>query len=84
MNDETKYPWQQPILEAFLASPEALPLKVNVAEKAIAARLVDARKPDLEEQLALNDGLQTLRVLLAEINASRKPPDGNEKKRDIA
>src|SRR5215469_14684900 len=36
---ESEYPWQQKVMDAFRASPDSLPLKINVAERAIAARL---------------------------------------------
>lgn len=73
-----KYPWQQPVIDALQSSvPESLPAKINVAEKAIAARLTDANHADIEEQLALKDALQGLRVLLA----GTRPPSTPAKER---
>ena len=54
-SDGIKYPWQQYVLEAFVASPESLPAKINVAERAIAVRLTERLEPGPEERLALND-----------------------------
>ena len=66
-NDEgtPKYPWQYAVKDAFKSPLDSLPGKIKVAEKAIAARLTDANHADIEEQLALKDALQGLRVLLA-------------------
>jgi hypothetical protein len=60
-----KYPWQCAVIDAFRSPLDSLPGKIKVAEKAIAARLTDANHADIEEQLALKDALQGLRVLLA-------------------
>ena len=73
-----KYPWQEPVIDALQSVPESLPAKINVAEKAIAARLTDADHADKEEQLALKDALQWLRTLIAE---TRPQPAGAAEKR---
>jgi hypothetical protein len=63
---ELKYPWQQCLMDAFLALPESLPAKTNIAERAIAARFLERNEPDADEKLALNDALRALRVLIGE------------------
>ena len=74
-----KYPWQRLVLDAFLEfRPEALPLKINTAERAIAARLCEPNPPDVEESTALRDALRSLRVLFPEPKG--KGTDSGEKK----
>jgi hypothetical protein len=63
---ELKYPWQQFLMDAFLALPESLPAKINIAERAIAARFLERNEPDVDERLALDDALRALRVLMGE------------------
>ncbi|PYU23798.1 MAG: hypothetical protein DMG30_10665 [Acidobacteria bacterium] len=83
MSDGIKYPWQQPVLDAFLAPSNSLPLKISIAEGAIAARLTDPQQTDLTERIALNDALRALRVLLEE--TKRRPEQPEDRKReDIA
>jgi hypothetical protein len=65
-----KYPWQQPVLDAFGAGPESLPLKINEAQKAIAARQQESKPPDLFERIAINDALHSLKVLIEETRAA--------------
>lgn len=67
-NDEgtPKYPWQYAVMDAFKSPLDSLPGKINVAEKAIAARLTDANHADIEEQLALKDAFQGLPSCLRE------------------
>jgi len=81
-----KYRWKQAVLDAFTETrSEALPLKVNAAEHAISARLCDNTPADLDEQLAIRDALQSLRVLLSE--PKRKIEDkenGSGEKKAIA
>lgn len=60
MSDGVKYPWQQSVLDAFVASPESLPGKINIAEQAISGRFGDPIQPDVEESLALHDALRAL------------------------
>jgi hypothetical protein len=83
MSDATKYPWQQSVLDAFLAPADALPAKIDIAERTIAARLTDPQQPDLPEQIALNDALRVLRVLLAETKPKPAQPQGR-KREEIA
>ena len=59
-----QYPWQQTLLDAFIEwRPNYLPGKINLAEHAIAARLCEPT--DLNEQMALEDALRTLRLLFS-------------------
>jgi hypothetical protein len=60
-----KYPWQAVILEAFLATPSDLSIKINEAERAISDRV---REPEIDfsERMALDDALRMLRVLTSE------------------
>jgi hypothetical protein len=81
MGDEIKYPWQQLVLDAFLATRDSLSMKINIAERAIAARLAERQQPDLTERIALDDALRALRVLLGE---TRQPAPDTRKSEDIA
>jgi hypothetical protein len=60
-----KYPWQEAVVEAFIASPADLDAKIKEAERAISARI---REPqiDFPERVALDDALRMLRVLISE------------------
>ena len=60
------YPWQQAVSDAFAASREALPAKINVAERAIATRLADPKQPDAFERIALGEALRSLKNLVVE------------------
>jgi len=74
-----KYPWQQFVLDAFIEfRPESLPVKINLAERAIAERLREPNPPDLEESTALRDALRSLHVLFPE--TMRNASDFGEKK----
>jgi hypothetical protein len=80
MSEGLAYPGQQTVLDAFLAPVESLPGKINIAERAIAVRLVDSNIGE-DERIAVKDALQALRVLLAEAT----PKDKEEiQKKDIA
>lgn len=58
-----KYAWQQVVFDAFIElRPEYLPPKINAAEHAISARLRDSAPVDLDERIALQDALQSLRA----------------------
>lgn len=58
------YDWQYPVYEALCElSPQLLPGKINTAERAIAAKLVDERTLDIWERLALADAVRTLKEL---------------------
>jgi hypothetical protein len=82
MSDQIKYPWQQSVVDAFLAPPDSLAMKINIAERMIAARLQDSKSVDLEERIALQDALHALQVLIAETKETSEP-DGR-KREDIA
>jgi hypothetical protein len=87
MNDEIKYPWQQALLDAFIASSESLPGKIDLAERAIAARISTGHQLELAERIALDDALRALRLLAAETRPgpSRSREGLQDKKRqDIA
>lgn len=79
MADKTKYPWQQAVVDAFLAPASDLPGKINIAERAISARLTQPGGLDFDERIALNDGLRALQVLLSE--AQSHATDGRRAKK---
>jgi len=59
-----EFPWQQTLLDAFIEwRPDYLPGKINAAERAIATRFCEPT--DLNEQIALEDALQTLHLLFS-------------------
>jgi hypothetical protein len=64
MSDVVRYPWQQTVMDAFAASLETLPIKINFAERAIAARQVDMPLPDVYERLAIKEALRSLAKLI--------------------
>jgi hypothetical protein len=78
-----KYPWQKEVLEALVElHAELLPLKISGAERAISARLGDGTTPpDLDEQLAIRDALQSLGVLLPKRS---EPKSESERKEEVA
>jgi hypothetical protein len=62
-----KYPWQQAVSDASTETrSEALPLKVNAAQRAISARLCDKTPAAPEEQIAIREALHSLSALLQE------------------
>jgi hypothetical protein len=64
LDEALEFPWQQTLLDAFMEwRPDRLPGKINAAERAIAARFCGPT--DLNEQIALEDALHTLRVLFS-------------------
>jgi hypothetical protein len=65
MDDQIKYPWQQTIVDAFLASLDDASLKIRIAEQAISARLREPRRIDPSERMALEDGRRALKVLVS-------------------
>lgn len=77
MDSTVRYPWQQTVLDAFMASPDVLPLKINLAEKAIAGRLNDPQLGNYE-RIALRDPLNVLHVLIAESRAYATLKDRTE------
>jgi hypothetical protein len=71
VNEALEFPWQQTLLEAFIEwRPNYLPAKIDAAEDAIAARFCEPT--DLNEQLALGDALQTLRLLFSKEVSTEK------------
>ena len=63
-----KYPWQEVVVEAFIAAPADLGAKINEAERTIAARINDPQI-DFSERMALDDALRMLWVLMSETKA---------------
>ena len=60
-----KYAWQEVVVEAFLAPPSDLSIKINEAERAISDRVRES-EIDFSERMALDDALRMLRVLTSE------------------
>jgi len=60
-----KYAWQEVVVEAFLAPPSDLTVKINEAEQTISARIRES-EIDFAERMALDDALRMLRVLTSE------------------
>ena len=83
MAKQLLFPWQQKVMDAYLAPPDALPIKINIAERAISVRL---NHPNLGryETVALRDGLRALRVLNAECRSEPARTTDENKKKDIA
>lgn len=78
-NNHIEYPWQQMLLDAFLAKPEDLGRKINLAERAILARLKGPAQINPAEHLALEDALRSLKVLIADVKAyENAQSDGDE------
>ena len=63
-----KYPWQEAVVEAFIASPADLGAKINEAERTISVRIKEPQI-DFAERMALDDALRMLRVLMTETKA---------------
>jgi hypothetical protein len=68
MDSKVHYVWQSVVLDALTAPPELLPLKINTAQRAIAARL-NGVWLDNYEGIALKDALNVLHILIAESRA---------------
>jgi hypothetical protein len=84
-NPNIRYPWQQAVLEAFMEfRSDILPRKINEAQHAISARLCDSAPPDLEEQQALRDAMQSLHVLMSEQRTRGGAHEQSAPKKDIA
>jgi len=67
---DVRYPWQQLVLNAFTEPhSENVVLRINVAEGAISARLVDPNPIQLAERLAIGEALLSLRSLLGKLRA---------------
>lgn len=84
MENSPRYPWRQTVLEAYLSSREELPAKISAAEKAIAARLRETDQADLEERIALNDGLRALQILMNEVQPHSARAPSQDGKKDTA
>jgi chemotaxis response regulator CheB len=80
LNGPSKYPWQDSVADAFASPLDSLLAKINVAERTIAARLIEPNMPDCEERIALNEALRALRQLISET----QPSKAAGKKEDIA
>jgi hypothetical protein len=65
-----KYPWQEAVVAAFIAAPADLGVKINEAERTIAAR-INEPQIDFSERMALDDALRMLRVLMSETKAEQ-------------
>lgn len=77
LKSQVKYPWQQAVLDAYAEMrSEYLVGKINVAERAISARLCDLTPADVNEQAAIRAALRSLRALLPK----RSHPKSNDKK----
>lgn len=72
------------MLKAYRAPVEFLVEKINIAERAIAARLNDQHPPDADERMALRDALRALRVLIEETRSQPKRASQKVEKKDIA
>jgi len=80
-----KYPWQQAVLDAFLEPhPANLPRTVNVAERAISARLLESDPFELDERIALGEALLALRRLIREQGGANGEFRDRRDKKDIA
>ena len=68
-----KYAWQQSVSDAFEANRESLPAKINAAERAIAARLIDPKEAAAVERRALDEALRSLKTLVEETRRESDP-----------
>jgi len=82
-NNHFDYPWQQTVVDAFLASPADLAGKIYIAERAITARLRAPEKISPAEHSALEDALRSLRILVADLKSqgNAEPERDEDKKR---
>lgn len=64
--DTWHYAWQQTVMDAVKAPPRLLPAKINLGERAIAARLLEPYQLSEDEHRAVKEALRTLRVLIRE------------------
>ena len=71
LDEAMEFPWQQTLLEALIEwHPDYLPGKISAAEHALAAR--SCEHTDLNEQIALEDALHTLRLLFSKEVSGQK------------
>jgi len=60
-----KYPWQRLVFDAFMEpNAENAPWKINIAQRAISARLCHPSPCEVDEQIALREALLALHRLL--------------------
>jgi hypothetical protein len=84
--EKLKYTWQQAVRDAFLeARPDFVSGKVNLAQRAIAARLCEETptENDNEERIAIREALNSLRALLPERSQATSEAH-NKDKEDLA
>lgn len=68
-----QYPWERLVFDAFLEpNRQNLPRKMNIAERAISARLLDSAPSELDEHIALREALLALRRLLCEMDTEHR------------
>lgn len=73
-----KYPWQEFVQKALSETDRIkLALKINAAERAIAERTSLLNLQDLQEQAAIREALQILRML---VESQRSSAETDEKK----
>lgn len=82
MDQELKYPWQEAVLDAFMAPPGSVLRTIAIAQTAISARMKALESSDREEQVALHDALRALRVLVRETEVTELAEP--KKQEDIA
>jgi len=66
LEQNLKFPWQRLVQLAFREPDlENVPLRINVAERALSERLCDPKPFEIDERLAVGEALLSLRRLLA-------------------
>jgi hypothetical protein len=79
-NGHLRYPWQHLAAEAFTESNASLlPKRINAAERAISARLLDPTATEKHERTALREALAALRKLIQETTPQEKSRDKRNK-----
>jgi len=77
-----KYPWQRSVLNAFTEGrTDELPLKIDVAEHAILARLCELTPAESDERTALQDALSNLGLVFTH---QSQPRYASRKEKEIA
>lgn len=67
------YPWQKAVLDVFREfDSEGLPIKINLAERAIAERLGDGTPVEQPEHTAIADAQRALQFLFPKRLGSRE------------
>jgi len=78
-NAKLEYPWQELVFDAFMERhSENMPQKINVAERAISAILVDSTPLELVERVALGEVLLALWRLVREQSEFKDESDDNK------